>query len=278
MSSSDLRRIRPAGPGDHAAYVRLFPELGVHDPALVPERFATELVPTMLVAEAGGGPDPRFVVGYAYFQIMSEMAYVRHVITAPEARRSGVARALLSAVAGRAREAGCSSWCLNVKPDNVAAIALYEKLGMRRSYVARALSLPWATVEAAKRVHDPCFAARHIEPSEDARVEAATELVRGQLAGARDAGRVLMGLFGTDGGVGGAAVYDPAFPNAYPFRAATPDLAWLLLAALLPLRRPEHSAVQVIVEGQPEVGSALVAAGATVKLEIQHMKGPLPEG
>ena len=122
-------RIRPAQRADHAAFVRLFPELAVDDPVLDEEGFTALLAPSTLVMENGEDPDPKRVTGYAYFQIMKDTAYVRNIVTAPEARRKGVGRALMAAVAARAREAGCTTWCLNVKPENVAAISLYESTG-----------------------------------------------------------------------------------------------------------------------------------------------------
>src|SRR5438067_1967707 len=94
-------RIRPAKRSDYGAFVRLFPELAVPDAIMGDDKFAGELVPTTLVMETS----PDQVAGYVYFQIMKDTAYVRHIVTAPEARRRGVGRALLGAVAERAREA-----------------------------------------------------------------------------------------------------------------------------------------------------------------------------
>jgi N-acetylglutamate synthase-like GNAT family acetyltransferase len=89
---------RPARPDDHAAFERLFPELAVEDPVMGKERFVAELVPSTLIVER----DPGEIVGYAYFQIIGDLAYVRHVVTAPEARKSGVGRVLMAELpAGR---------------------------------------------------------------------------------------------------------------------------------------------------------------------------------
>src|SRR4051812_38673971 len=99
--------VRPATLADHAVFVRLFPELEVDDPILDEEKFAHQLLPTTLIAEVSGMP-----VGYTYFQLLKDVAYVRHVVTAPEARRAGVGRALLGAVVERAHGAGCTTWCL----------------------------------------------------------------------------------------------------------------------------------------------------------------------
>ncbi len=281
MSAND-RKIRPATPADHAVFERLFPELEVEDPPVSLENFVRVMMPTTLIAVAGeGAPDPDRAVGYAHFQLLDGRAYVRHLVTAPEARRTGVGRALLAAIVERGRAASCTDWCLNVKRENTAAIALYEAVGMTRAFDSKALRLDWARAEAAAgapadNVQNTRITARSIEPEDDARVETALALMKGQLAMARRAGeRVLLALFEGDDVVAGT-VFDPAFPGAYPFRAARPDLAFALLRAVKPHARPTHSYVKVVCEGQPAIADALIAVGATVVHDIVHMKGALP--
>ena len=274
-----LRRIRPAVAADHQAFVRLFPELEVDDPILDQAKFDRELVPTMIVVEAGeGAPEPDRVVGYSYFQIMKDLAYVRHIVTAPEVRRTGVGRALMAAVAERARAAGCTSWCLNVMRGNVAARALYESVGLAAAFDTKALHLDWACVDAAPEpdMRNTHVTARLIEPDDDALVETTLALVSGQLATKRAfGGRVLMGLFDGDTVVAGT-VFDPTFPGAYPFRAARPDLAFALLRAIRRYARPSDLHVKVVSEDQPAIADALIAAGARVVHDIVNMKGALP--
>jgi len=272
-----VKRVRPAEPGDHREFVRLFPELAVDDPVEDAGRFEAEIMPGALMAEAEDG----HVVGYTYFQIIDDLAHVRHVVSAPEARRAGVGTALMGSVAERARAAGCTTWCLNVKPDNAAAIAFYERLGLAATYRTKAVRIAWSTVDAKLQVHDARVLPRRIEPEDDARVETATRLVKGQLASARKLeGRILLALHepvdDTMGNIVGAAVFHPEFPGAFPFRVTRPELAFKLLAALGPYARPQDEIVNVVVEDAPLVADALIAAGATVKLEIVHMKGPLP--
>lgn len=271
----NARRIRPAEPRDHAEFQRLCPELAVDDPPIEEARFLRELLPTMLVVEgAGGARGP--LAGYTFFQLLNGVAYVRHIVTAPEARRTGVGRALMSAVAERARAAGCTSWCLNVKPGNTAARALYESVGLRPAFESQAMKITWAQVDAAERVQNAHITARPIEPADDARVEAAMKMMSGQLATARAmGGRVLTALHEGDDVVA-ASVFDPAFPGAYPFRAARPELALALLRALQPHALPAIPFVKMVSEGERWVTDALVAAGAEVTLDILHMKGPLP--
>jgi ribosomal protein S18 acetylase RimI-like enzyme len=262
--------VRGATRSDHPAFVRLFPELAVEDPILDEEQFLGTLVPTTLIAESA---ENGAVLGYAYYQLMKDVAYVRHLVTAPEVRRQGVGRLLLGEIVARARVAKCTSWCLNVKPTNLPAIALYESLGMQRAFTSKALLMAWSDVEGSD---PPGVTSRDIGPADDARVEPAMKLMAGQLATNRALeGRVLK-LLEEDGTVVGASVFHPDFPGAYPFRAARPELAFVLLRALRPHARPQHATVNVVSEGEPAVAEALVAAGATLKLDIVHLRGPLP--
>ena len=267
-------RIREAAASDHGSFVRLFPELAVPDPILDEEQFTRTLVPTTLIAESLHDGS---VAGYAYFQIMKGATYVRHLVTAPESRRTGVGRALLGAIAERARAAHCSTWCLNVKPDNAAAIALYSSLGMAPAHTSRALDMTWSAIDGAARPAHAPVTAREIAPEHDARVERAMQLVDGQLVSTRStSGRVLMMLEDEQDQVVGISIFHPDFPGAYPFRVARPELALTLLRALQPHARPGDASVGVVTENQPDVAGALLAAGATLKLDILHMKGALP--
>lgn len=55
----------------------------------------------------------------------------------PEGRRLGVAKALMAAALGVARQAGADACFLEVAVDNVAAGALYAGLGFRRAGIRR---------------------------------------------------------------------------------------------------------------------------------------------
>ncbi|MFC1673911.1 ribosomal protein S18-alanine N-acetyltransferase [Pseudomonadota bacterium] len=70
-------------------------------------------------------------------------AEVLTIATRPQARRSGVARALMDAGLERVRAAGAETVFLEVAEDNVAAKAFYENVGFRevgrrKKYYARA--------------------------------------------------------------------------------------------------------------------------------------------
>ncbi|WP_091736281.1 GNAT family N-acetyltransferase [Phenylobacterium immobile] len=60
------------------------------------------------------------------------------VAVAPDARRRGVAKALMTAAIAAARAAGSSQAFLEVAVDNMEAVGLYAGLGFRRSGVRRA--------------------------------------------------------------------------------------------------------------------------------------------
>lgn len=128
--------IRDATIDDHAAFVRLFPELGVDDPVPSRERFGAEYVARSLVFDDGE------VVGYALYDVLDGLGYIRHLITDPGRRRAGIGRALLAELRQRFVDAGAREWHLNVKPGNVAAIALYEACGMRAEHVTHVMRLP----------------------------------------------------------------------------------------------------------------------------------------
>ena len=144
------------------------------------------------------------------------------------------------------------------------------------------LRIDWAVVDARPATpDDDRVRARSIAPEEDAHVERAMRLMSGQLHVARTTGdRVFMMLEESADGappqVVGVAAFDPLFPGAFPFRVTRPELALVLLRALRPYARLDHTFIGVVVEDQPALADALLAAGAEVRLETVHMKGSLP--
>lgn len=256
--------LRPARADDYPAFLRLLPELGVDDPTPSPERWTDDFVPRTIIAERDGD-----VLGYCAVQHLDTDGYVRHLVVGPAARRSGVGRALMDAAAARFRAAGLVSWRLNVKPGNVAARRLYEAVGLRRQYESVALRLSWAVAEALPA---PLAEARVVAGEEARRCEAAMGLLTGQLTHAR---RIPIGLF-AGGDVVGAALFDPAFPGAFPFRVAAPAWAGTLLSAIRAHRLPEPDHVGVVVEDAPLLARHLLDRGAELRLEILHYSGLLP--
>lgn len=261
--------IRPAAVSDYAAFAALVPELRVDDPTPSFEKFAAEICATTFVAEGIGGE----VEGYCYYQVLRPEAYVRHVVVAERARGRRVGEALLLAVARLARAEGASRWQLNVKPDNAPALALYRRLGFVTEFSSTSLRFDWGL---AARLPAPEGRAIACEPADDARVEAAAGLSPGMLAAQRALPHRVLRAVEHEGRILGAAVFNPTFPGAFPFRAQSPGAARTLLEALAPHALPEPPYMQVVVEGQPTLTAALVTAGATVRLEFLHLSGPLP--
>ena len=69
------------------------------------------------------------VVGYAGMHCILGEGYITNLATAPNARRKGVARALLEALLVHAHEQVLTLLTLEVRPSNAAAAALYGGLG-----------------------------------------------------------------------------------------------------------------------------------------------------
>ncbi|MFO0625188.1 MAG: GNAT family N-acetyltransferase [Polyangiales bacterium] len=262
----DAVTIRPARDDDYKVYTRLLAQLGTGDPAPPPSRWTDEIRAQTFCAERDGA-----VLGYVFGQSLAGVGYVRNLVTDVSARRQGVGRALMQAIAARFRADGCARWCLNVKPDNRAALALYEALGLRAVYRGASLRITWEALRGlpdapAEVVADVCR-----EAHDDA-VEAHWDLARGQLAYARAHGWVLRRVGLTEG----VACFNPTFPGVFPFRAASLGAASALLTALRPHALPEHDHVRLMVEADDGLRAALESLGAEVALETLHLRGEIP--
>lgn len=262
--------VRRASPADYPAFSRLFPELQVDDPVPGPEVWASAYVPSTWIAARGDD-----VLGYCYCQEYEETGYVRNVVVAPNARKLGVGRALMSATAAELRAKGKRTWRLNVKPDNHAALALYARMGMQLQYAAKALRLPWT---ASQLIAGGNAVVRELSGDRDGELEDLFGLARGQLAFARGLGRMLLEAVSITGERSiGLAVFDPKFPGAFPFRVKDLDAVAPLLAAMRP--HVEQPSVNLVVEDDERLASLLVRAGASIRFEVLHLQGfldPLP--
>jgi ribosomal-protein-alanine N-acetyltransferase len=84
------------------------------------------------------GPGER-AMGYSAFRQMADEAELLRIATAPEARRQGVAAALLEGALPVLENAGVQRIFLEVRRDNAPALALYgrhgfQQVGVRRRY------------------------------------------------------------------------------------------------------------------------------------------------
>ena len=83
------------------------------------------------VARCWVGRDDGRIVGYICLWDVADELHVTNIAVHPDARRRGVARALLESVFGHARGVGSRMVLLEVRPSNTEAIALYDSFGFR---------------------------------------------------------------------------------------------------------------------------------------------------
>lgn len=262
---------RDAVPADYPVFARLFQELRVPDPTPTVARFEAHIRPHAFFLCEEDRP-----VAYAYWVPLGDMARVFHVVVDPASQSAGVGRALMREIAARGKAAGCTGWMLHVKPDNVPALRLYERSGLR--VVARStwMQIAWEDVWRLPS-GDPVWAAL-VTPEDDARVEAAFSLPRGNVASLREGnGNALLLLQDAEGQVLGFAAFDPAFPGANPFRVRRATLARALLEAMRPHALPEHPSVRLAVEEDEALVSAVRDAGGETLMATLRMAGPLAD-
>ena len=259
--------IREAVPGDYEAFVRLFATLETGDPTPTSEAWAAQLAPDALVATHDGR-----TAGYLYFQVLGDLGYVRHLAVDPAQRRRGIGRGLMMRAAEAMTTRGAREWCLNVKPDNVAAIALYQKLGMTQRHTSVATRMHWTIVD---RLPQGEATVRPLTPDHDPEAEQTFVIPHGLLAQQRSCAGSHLFVADHAGTMVGLAAFRPEFPGAFPFRANSTATARALLEAMTPHARPEPDYVQLVLENADVLANDLVTAGAWRHLEIVHLRGPL---
>ena len=266
---------RPARTDDYPHFARFFAELRVPEPAPSPEKFTRNFMPSAFFLEEGAN-----LVAYGCTYPIGTFGMVLHVVVAPEARGRGVGAAVMRECAARLKAARCTHWRLNVKPDNVPAIRLYERFGMRRTITSVSLRVYFRQLSVlAPAERDLSVVPLAGDGSEHERIEQAFDLPRGALAQRQGLGRLLLRL--RDAGdpselALGVAAFDPDFPGANPFRVREPAFARALLEGMRARARPEHDSFRVFVEGDPELAAHLRAAGAETTLEAVCMEAVLP--
>ena len=257
-------RFRPACAEDYPLFLRLYRELRVEDPPADEEVWASHVAPDAWIMEREGEP-----VGYAFRQILDEEGYLRHLVVDPGCREEGLGHAAMAQLTRELRAAGVRRLRLNVKPDNRAAIALYERHGLRRSHGAVSLRLAFAAREGLPV--EPTLGVCEARPDELAELErrATPPLPKGQLA--RQAGRD--GVWILIAGGEGLAVFDAGFGGSFPFRASHAAVARALLDAMA--ERASKPEVLLVVEDDAGLADTLRGVGATTNLAFDHYVGEL---
>jgi ribosomal protein S18 acetylase RimI-like enzyme len=103
---------------------------------LVPFPFLARELPKLLALDGGAsyclgavGAEP---LGFGQcWPRIDGSAHLLRIIVAPQQRRQGLGRTLCRELIARAADAGATAVTLNVYPENLGAVALYESLGFR---------------------------------------------------------------------------------------------------------------------------------------------------
>jgi ribosomal protein S18 acetylase RimI-like enzyme len=123
-------RVRAFADADEAEVVALWERCGLVRPWNDPRkdiarkrRVQREL---FLVAELDGA-----VVGSVMGGYEGHRGWVNYLAVDPARRRSGLGRTLMAEIEARLREVGCPKLNLQVRNDNAAALAFYERIGFQ---------------------------------------------------------------------------------------------------------------------------------------------------
>lgn len=272
-------QIRDARAEDYDTFVRLYVELfagvaGGGDPVPDFERWRAGILPTMMVAERAGA-----IVGYAHWRVLegadgaARTVHLTHLVTAPEARRTGAGRALLEETVRRARAGGASELTLSVKPDNLPAVSLYESIGMRPISRFFSLRMPWTAILARPAPY--LAAVRAPAPDEDAAIEQRHGFSPGTVSIHRKYAdrmlRVIDPSASSDAG-GSFGSFDVGFGGVSPFAIASVAHGLSLLHAFRPFARAEDDTVLLTLEDREDQTTELVAVGALLRFETTKLR------
>ncbi|MCP3104714.1 GNAT family N-acetyltransferase [Myxococcus sp. K15C18031901] len=267
-------RLRAAGAEDHAAFSRLFRELGVDDPPPDLALWQREVAPRTRMVDGPGG-----VVGYTSTEVLGTLGYVQQLVVDAAVRRQGVGRWVMGQVAESFRARGCRDWTLNVKRDNTAALALYASLGLRPSRQAVNLGVTRAQVATLPASPERLAVVPALEADWPVLTEA-FGLLPGKLARFATLGsHQLLRLSREDGGAGEVlGMMDVRAPAAvlFPFFAVSLGHARVLLEHAFALLGETRASLGVVVTDDAALESRLREAGAGVRLETFELRGPLP--
>lgn len=69
------------------------------------------------------------IVSYVLFDTIFEDGHLARIGTEPQMQNRGLGRRMLQAALNQAKDHGCETFCLEVRPSNQAALALYQDAG-----------------------------------------------------------------------------------------------------------------------------------------------------
>ena len=267
-------RLRAAVAGDYDAFVRLWRELevGAPSPPAV-AHWTQQMMPWTLFLATDRGE----VVAYALVFPHGARGDVRQIAVDPAWRRRGIGRRLMAEVAERLRAAGCSEWRLEVRHDNAAALALYERAGMRRLHEIRVVSIARATLVQLAEPPSPRFTVAPVAPQDEPALEARYDLGAGELAQWRSLrpDATLWLVCDHDEPAGFARycpTHRPGCALLFPFRARGAIAAAHLAAVAM--RAPWPDRFELCVVDDPVADALLVAGGELVERMLE-MSGRL---
>jgi GNAT superfamily N-acetyltransferase len=142
--------INPLTPPDRAAWEALFRAYidfyGRGEPQAMYDRAWREFTEDTRLHARGARLDGR-LVGITHFLIHPstsgpDVCYLQDLFTAPEARRKGVARALIAAVSDWARGRGCARVYWLTHESNATARHLYDQVAVNRGFIRYQIELP----------------------------------------------------------------------------------------------------------------------------------------
>lgn len=120
--------IRPFQAADETGVVELWQACDLLRPQNNPHRDIARKLRVnpewFLVAEAGGRIIGAVMAGYE-----GHRGWINYLAVEPAQRRGGLGRRLMDEAERRLRAAGCPKINLQVRPENKAAIAFYERIG-----------------------------------------------------------------------------------------------------------------------------------------------------
>jgi [ribosomal protein S18]-alanine N-acetyltransferase len=81
------------------------------------------------------------IIGYGMISVAAQEAHLLNIAIAPSYQQQGVGRQLLQFLLKQAKQSGAETIFLEVRPSNIAAVALYmkdgyEHIGVRKGYYA----------------------------------------------------------------------------------------------------------------------------------------------